>query len=122
MCLKGAHHRITFAHRLSRFLTLMEEEKYPWPHSRSSHARYIYIYVFVLVYLMGLSRIFDLLPRSVFMLLFLTDHPVTIFIKLGEEMDQEDARDMIALADTDGNGLVRFEEFYRLMMTTCLFS
>ena len=42
--------------------------------------------------------------------------------QLGDDISFADAAAMIELADTDGNGLVRVEEFVRLMMATSLFA
>lgn len=37
-------------------------------------------------------------------------------INLGEKLTDEEARQMISEADTDGDGLVNYEEFVKIMM------
>ncbi|XP_031477040.1 calmodulin-like [Nymphaea colorata] len=39
-----------------------------------------------------------------------------VMINLGEKLTDEEARQMISEADTDGDGLVNYEEFVKIMM------
>ena len=44
-----------------------------------------------------------------------------VAIELGENLEDDELREMIAEADRDGDGGVDREEFYRIMKKTCLY-